>query len=113
METKFKLEIANDCVALDLLEGDEIIYTPVIKPRANGEDLAVMDINGEIVVAPYTKFGTQYIIMGDRFSVFKDHQVRILGKVIGGSHEQNKKPAAAYYRSRQGMQLTSSFSSCG
>ena len=95
MYNEFRLEVANTCEALGLLEGDEVVYSPQATPRSNGKDLAVMEIKGETVVAVYTKYGTQYIVIGDRIQVYPHHQVRIVGKVVGGSHVDAKKPTAA------------------
>lgn len=95
MYNEFKLDVVNDCVTLGLFEGDEIIYSPHLTPRGNGKELAVLEINGQTVVAAYTKYGTQYIIIGDRIQTYKHHQVRIIGKVMDGSHVETKKPTAA------------------
>lgn len=95
MYNEFSLEVANTCEALRLFEGDEVVYSPFLTPRGNGKELAVLEIKGETVVAAYTKYGTQYIVIGDRIQVYAHHQVRIIGKVVGGSHVDAKKPTAA------------------
>lgn len=94
MYNEFSLEVANTCEALGLFEGDEVTYSPHLAPRGNGKELAVMEINGQTVVAAYTKYGSQYIVIGDRIQTYKHHQVRIIGKVIDGSHVETKKPTA-------------------
>lgn len=94
MYNEFSLEVANTCEALGLFEGDEVVYSPFLAPRGNGKELAVLEIKGELVVAAYTKYGTQYIIIGDRIQTYSHHQVRIIGKVVDGSHLDTKKPTA-------------------
>lgn len=95
MYNEFKLEVANTCEALGLLEGDEVVYCPQTAPRANGGDLAVLEIKGELVVATFTKYGSQFLVIGDSIQVYKHHQVRIVGKVVDGSHVKAKKPTGA------------------
>lgn len=94
MYNEFKLEVANTCEALGLLEGDEVVYCPQTAPRANGGDLAVLEIKGMLVVATFTKYGSQYLVIGDRIQSYRHHQVRIIGKVVDGSHVKTKKPTA-------------------
>ncbi|EAZ84714.1 hypothetical protein BB14905_19565 [Bacillus sp. B14905] len=55
MEFEFKLEIMNDCVALGLLEGDEVLVSTVEKPRSNGKDLAVFEAAGELSISTFTR----------------------------------------------------------
>lgn len=94
MYNEFKLEIVNNCEALGLLEGDEVVYCPQTAPRANGGDLAVLEVKGELLVAAFTKYGSQYLIIGERIQVYKQQQVRIIGKVVDGTHLETKKPTA-------------------
>lgn len=94
MYNEFKLEIVNNCEALGLLEGDEVVYCPQTAPRANGGDLAVLEVKGELLVAAFTKYGSQYLIIGERIQVYKQQQVRIIGKVVEGTHLETKKPTA-------------------
>lgn len=94
MYNEFKLEIVNNCEALGLLEGDEVVYCPQTAPRANGGDLAVLEVKGELLVAAFTKYGSQYLIIGERIQVYKQQQVRIIGKVVDGTHLEIKMPTA-------------------
>lgn len=95
MYNEFKLEVANNCEALGLLEGDEVVYCPQTAPRANGGDLAVLEIKGQLVVATFTKYGSQYLVIGDHIQSYRHHQVRVIGKVVDGSHVKTKKPTGA------------------
>lgn len=82
MEFEFKLEIMNDCVVLGLLEGDEVLVSTVEKPRSNGKDLAVFEAAGELSISTFTRLGNQIILLGERIRVVREHQVKIIGKVI-------------------------------
>ncbi len=94
MELEFKLEIMNDCMSLGLLEGDEVLVSTVEQPRSNGQDLAVFEAAGECFISPFTRFGNQIMLLGERIQVVREHQVKIVGKVIGGTLENEKAVAA-------------------
>lgn len=90
----FKLEITNDNEFLGLLEGDEVLVSTVEQPQSNGKDLAVFEAAGECFISPFTRFGNQIMLLGERIQVVREHQVNIIGKVIGGSFEGKEKAAA-------------------
>lgn len=90
----FKLEITNDNEFLGLLEGDEVLVSTVEQPRGNGKDLAVFEAAGERFISPFTHFGNQIMLLGKRIQVVREHQVKIIGKVIDGSFERKEKAAA-------------------
>ncbi|KUF32853.1 hypothetical protein [Lysinibacillus sp. F5] len=94
MELEFKLEVMNDCIGLGLLEGDEVLVSTVEQPRSNGKDLAVFEVAGECFISPFTRFGNQIMLLGERIQVVREHQVKIIGKVIDGSFERKEKAAA-------------------
>lgn len=88
------LEIANDNEFLGLLEGDEVLVSTVEQPRSNGKDLAVFEAAGECFISTFTRFGTQIMLLGERIQVVREHQVKIVGKVIERSFEGKEKAAA-------------------
>ncbi|EON73852.1 hypothetical protein [Lysinibacillus sphaericus] len=90
----FKLEIANDNELLGLLEGDEVLVSTVEQPRSNGKDLAVFEATGEHFISPFTRFGNQIMLLGERIQVVREHQVKIIGKVIERRFEGKEKAAA-------------------
>lgn len=94
MGLEFKLEVMNDCMVLGLLEGDEVLVSTVEQPRSNGKDLAVFEAAGERFVSPFTRFGNQIMLLGECIKVVREHQVKIIGKVIGGTLENEKAVAA-------------------
>jgi len=91
---EFKLEISNDNNYLGLLEGDEVLVSTVEQPRSNGKDLAVFEAAGVRFVSTFTRFGNQIILLGEHIQVVREHQVKIVGKVIGGTLENEKAVAA-------------------
>lgn len=91
---EFKLEISNDNNYLGLLEGDEVLVSTVEQPRSNGKDLALFDVAGESFISTFTRFGNQIMLLGERIQVVREHQVKIIGKVIGGTLENEKAVAA-------------------
>ncbi|WP_369354306.1 hypothetical protein [Lysinibacillus capsici] len=90
----FKLEITNDNEFLGLLEGDEVLVSTVEQPRGNGKDLAVFEAAGERFISTFTRFGNQIMLLGERIQVVREHQVKIIGKVIVGSLGNEKAVAA-------------------
>jgi len=90
----FKLEIANDNEFLGLLEGDEVLVSTVEQPRSNGKDLAVFEAAGDCFISAFTRFGNQIMLLGERIQVVREHQVKIIGRVIGGTLENEKAVAA-------------------
>lgn len=91
---EFKLEVANTNEYFGMLEEDEVVVSTVIQPKGNGEDLAVMEIQGQLIVSPFTRFGNQILLVGERIRVLRVQHVKIIGKVIDGTHKQNKKTDA-------------------
>lgn len=94
MTNTFILEVSNDNEFLGLLEGDEVLVSTVEQPRSNGKDLAVFDIAGEHFISNFTRFGNQIMLLGERIQVVREHQVKIIGKVIGGTLGNEKAVAA-------------------
>ncbi|MGE8037960.1 hypothetical protein [Lysinibacillus sp. NPDC093692] len=93
MESEFKLEVMNDCIGLGLLEGDKVLVSTE-QPRSNGKDLAVFEAAGERFISPFTRFGNQILLLGESIQVVREHQVKIIGKVIGGTLGNEKAVAA-------------------
>lgn len=94
MKSEFKLEVINDCIGLGLLEGDEVLVSTVEQPRSNGKDLAVFEVAGECFISPFTRFGSQIMLLDECIQIVREHQVKIIGKVIGGILENEKAVAA-------------------
>ncbi|MGA3676017.1 hypothetical protein [Lysinibacillus agricola] len=94
MGLEFKLEVMNDCTALGLLEGDEVLVSTIEQPRSNGKGLAVFEAAGEHFISAFTRFGNRIMLLGERIHVVREHQVRIIGKVIGFSFVAKEKAAA-------------------
>ncbi|MDM5246332.1 hypothetical protein [Lysinibacillus sp. G4S2] len=92
--SEFKLEISNDNNYLGLLEGDEVLVSTVEQPRSNGKDLAVFEAAGVRFVSTFTRFGNQIMLLGECIQVVREHQVKIIGKVIERSFEGKEKAAA-------------------
>lgn len=90
MTNTFILEVSNDNEFLGLLEGDEVLISTVEQPRSNGKDLAVFEVAGECFISTFTNFGNQIMLLGERIQVVREHQVKIIGKVIGGTLENEK-----------------------
>lgn len=91
---EFKLEVSNDNNYLGLLEGDEVLVSTVEQPRSNGKDLAVFEAAGERFISSFTRFGNQIMLLGERIRVVREHQVKIVGKVIERSFEGKEKAEA-------------------
>lgn len=66
MESEFKLEVMKDCIGLGLLEGDEVLDSTVEQPQSNGKDLAVFEAAEECFISPFTSFGNQIMLLGER-----------------------------------------------
>ncbi|MDM5351558.1 hypothetical protein QUF65_11730 [Lysinibacillus sphaericus] len=94
MESEFKLEVSNDNELVGLLEGDEVLVSTVELPRSNGKDLAAFEAAEERFISTFTRFGNQIMLLGERIQVVREHQVNIIGKVIGGSFVGKEKAAA-------------------
>lgn len=62
-----------------------MLVSTVEQPRSNGKDLAVFEAAGECFISPFTRFGNQIMLLGERIQVVLEHQVKIIGKVINGS----------------------------
>ncbi|WP_427107950.1 hypothetical protein [Lysinibacillus xylanilyticus] len=88
------LEVTNDNEFLGLLEGDEVLVSTAEQPQSNGKDLAVFEAAGEHFVSTFTRFGNQIMLLGERIQVVREHQVKIVGKVIKRSFEGKEKAAA-------------------
>lgn len=85
MINTFILEVSNDNEFLGLLEGDEVLVSTVDQTRSNGKDLAVFEAVGERFISPSTRSGNQIMLLGERIQVVREHQEKIIGKVIGGT----------------------------
>lgn len=94
MTKTFLLEVSNDNELLGLLEGDEVLVSTMELPRGNGKDLGVFEAAGEHFISTFTRFGNQIMLLGERIRVVREHQVKIIGKVIGGTLENEKAVAA-------------------
>lgn len=62
----FTLEISNTNSVLGLLEGDEVIVSAMEKPKGNGKDIAVFEVDGERIVSTFTRFGNQIMLLGEK-----------------------------------------------
>lgn len=88
MTKTFLLEVSNDNEFLGLLEGNEVLVSTVEQPRNNGNDLAVFEAARECLVL---SLAYQIMLLGERIQVVREHQVRIVGKVIERSCEGKEK----------------------
>lgn len=88
----FTLEIVNDNEFLGLLEGDEVQVSTIEQPRANGKDIALLEVDRKQFLSTFTRLGNQILLLGERIQVIRMEHVKVLGKVVGGSFEENKKP---------------------
>lgn len=71
-----------------------MLVSTVEQPRSNGKDLALFDVAGESFISTFTRFGNQIMLLGERIQVVREHQVKIIGKVIGGTFEAKEKAVA-------------------
>lgn len=94
MTKTFLLEVSNDNEFLGLLEGNEVLVSTVEQPRSNGKDLAVFEAARERFISPFTCFGEQIMLLGERIQLVREHQVKIVGKVIKRSFEGKEKAIA-------------------
>lgn len=94
MNNLFSLEISNTNSVLGLLEGDEVIVSAIEQPKGNGKDLAVFELSGEHFVSTFTRLGNQILLLGEKIQVVREHQIKIVGKVVGGSHWSIEKAPA-------------------
>ncbi|AVK82637.1 hypothetical protein C3943_03270 [Lysinibacillus sp. B2A1] len=62
-----------------------MLVSTVEQPRSNGKDLAVFEAAGECFISAFSRFGNQIILLGERIQVVREHQVKIIGKVIDGT----------------------------
>jgi len=87
------MEVQNDNVVMDLLEGDEVMVDLAREPRGNGKELGLFEVDGEKFVSRFTRFGKQLLFLGEGQPIrpiYAD-RVRILGTVI---EDTEKAPAA-------------------
>ena len=62
-----------------------MLVSTVKQPRSNGKDLAVFEAAGESFISDFTRFGNQILLLGESIQVVREHQVKIIGKVISGT----------------------------
>lgn len=87
MET-FWLEVRNGCKAFGFLEGDEVLVSTNEVPAANGIDLALFELAGERFISRFTRYGSQILLLGDRIQPVRANQLKIIGKIIDGTHKK-------------------------
>lgn len=96
MPSLFALEVTGSAMEPTILEGDELWVDAKQMPRSNGTDLAVLKIGEEHHVCRFTRFGSQIIMIHDNapIAVVRGENVRIVGKVVGGTYTTKNRSAA-------------------
>lgn len=90
MKFEYLLEVENSNAALNILEGDEVLISPLETPKGNGKDMALLEINGVQFISTYTRYGKFILLLTGEIRSLPADCVKILGKVIGGSIEEIK-----------------------
>lgn len=92
MKAEYLLEVENSNAALNLLEGDEVLVSPLEAPKGNGKDMALLEFNGVQFISTYTRYGKFILLLTGEIRTLPADSVKILGKVTGGSFEDKKLP---------------------
>lgn len=96
MKNLILLQVVNDYMELNLLEGDEVTVDITQEPRGNGRELGVFKMNGEYFISKYTKFGFQILFLLDSgIKTVYSSSVEVIGTVVSKEIEMNIKKAPA------------------
>lgn len=96
MKKLFSLEVTESNME-EILQGDEVIVDGNAVPEGNGRDIGVFLINDEYYISKFTRYGNQVIMLqkNGRICVIRSVNLKVVGKVVGGSFEMNTQKAPA------------------
>lgn len=83
----FALEVVGDAMAPSILEEDILYVDPHQKPKANAQDIAVLQIRENYHVCRFTRYGNQLMLLHENAATLtvRVKDVVVIGKVVGGS----------------------------
>jgi phage repressor protein C with HTH and peptisase S24 domain len=107
----FALAVRGDFMAPNILEGDSVIVDPDMKPRGNGQELAVLRILGEMYICKFIRVAGQIVMLFDNAAyastTFPERAVMIMGKVVWNANDasENVKTPLSAGHSQEGQTL--------
>lgn len=98
----YALEVFGDYMAPQILEGDRVIVDPASKPRGNGQEIAVLMVQGKRFICKYIRVAGQIVMLFDNAgyasTTFPERAVLIVGKVVFNADANKKTPCSAANR---------------
>lgn len=85
------LEVKNNERKLGLLAGDEVLISTKDKPIPNGKDIGLFELAGQLFLSKFTCYGSQILFVGEKVSVGRECQVKIIGKVISSKNSNKQR----------------------